>query len=358
MKTLNKKMRTPIEILNIVGAGGIDPGSAVEAWGANSAGKSTFCYETMEMQLEDKGENAMCLILDSECSFNPLRARSVFNIRPCNLPEGMVKDPDPRVFVEPAMTIEAVAKTIVTYIAKANSEKKQLLVIWDSVSVTGTEKDNAAFIEAIEKNKEVNTFSAGMMLRPRVIKEQLRNVMLSLYMTPHVILLINQAVVSIGQFISKDDSAGGHSLKHNMLYRLSFKKVGTIESEYKQPIATITNFEIVKSKNTPTLKKQEQLIWDTLGGKYDKRWGVFMEAEKMGIYKKDRTCKFSDEVIARYSTVKDIGDKKLEKTFMKNDEFFEICKKEITDYYRKTFFMVECEYKELEEDKEIQNLKK
>lgn len=72
-------LRTPIDTLNILGAGGLKSGSIVMPYGEPGSGKSTFCYQTAGLFHKDNPD-AMVHIIDVENSVDVNRLKYVFNL--------------------------------------------------------------------------------------------------------------------------------------------------------------------------------------------------------------------------------------------------------------------------------------
>lgn len=72
-------IRTPIDILNILGAGGIKRGSIIQMYGTSQAGKSTFCYQTASYDMMDN-EDCVLDIIDVEASTDLIRLSHSFKL--------------------------------------------------------------------------------------------------------------------------------------------------------------------------------------------------------------------------------------------------------------------------------------
>lgn len=75
----NHVIRTPIDILNILGAGGLKPGSIAQMYGKPGSGKSTFCYQTAAIYQMDHPDAAIHII-DVENSVDMIRLVHVFKL--------------------------------------------------------------------------------------------------------------------------------------------------------------------------------------------------------------------------------------------------------------------------------------
>lgn len=72
-------IRTPIETINVLMAGGIRMGTICEIYGRPGSGKSSFAYQTSSNFLTDY-ENSYIMILDCESSSDSSRLRNAFKI--------------------------------------------------------------------------------------------------------------------------------------------------------------------------------------------------------------------------------------------------------------------------------------
>lgn len=72
-------VRTPIDTLNVLGAGGIKRGSILQIYGTAGSGKSTFCYQTASMDLVDN-EDCVLDIIDVENSADIIRLVHAFKL--------------------------------------------------------------------------------------------------------------------------------------------------------------------------------------------------------------------------------------------------------------------------------------
>lgn len=337
------KIKTPIEILNIVGAGGLEFSSMIECWGEPASGKSTFAYQVGEIFLEQYKDDAIVLILDSENSANLIRLNKVFNLRPCNTPFND-KDKDPRVFLEPAHTLEEASFTAGRYIENAVKNNKFLYIIWDSITVSRPKAEKLAFEEAI-KSGDYDQYKAGMMLKPRVLKSCLNDLLNAIYLKPVVIMLINQATTSIGKYHSSVDSSGGYGLKHDIHYRLNFELQKRLGETELYRTGTMSHLNINKSKHGPALTNVPVFIYDTLGGKISIGEEVPIVANTMGLI---------TQAGGWYKISADGVPESLNKSWRLPDliastEAREFLKKAITDYFRKQFKLLDWAWEAVEE---------
>lgn len=353
------KVRTPIEFINIAGAGGLQLGSMIEPWGNPKAGKSTFCYQCAELFLEDYKDKALVLIIDAENSANLLRLRKVFNLDPCNIGSA-TSESDNRVYLEPGMTIELANAAIQKYMKKAQDENKYLFVIWDSITASAPQAEFDALEESIKKlankdeikNKDLaKEFAGGMMLKPRVIRSTLNSILTRMWQQPVIIFIINQATTAITRFGSKEDSSGGYGFKHNIHYRIrfSYKKDLHAEGFIKKGTQSVVDFG--KTKHMPSLKEFPIIIHDDIGGKIIQGAELPIIATEMEWIKSNGGYfKLSPELRERFPKDHDFREDKNRrfKTIIQDLDFKKIIRKAFVDYFRDNFQLVNWEYEELE----------
>lgn len=103
-RTLDK-IRTPVEILNVLTGGGLSFGKICEFWGKNRSGKTTAALGSAQNFLADYPEGRL-VIIDSEANYSDgSRLEKVFDIHPHNGELEVVKE-DPRVWLFYISTIE------------------------------------------------------------------------------------------------------------------------------------------------------------------------------------------------------------------------------------------------------------
>ena len=348
------KVQVPTGTLPLLNAGGFEWGSMGEFYGANGAGKTSFCASTVQLNLEHYGDQIIVLWIDVENSFNPFRMRKVFGISPCNTNSGI--EPDNRVFLERTSTIEDTCELIAKYVKKAEESKKFLLILWDSIGVTTTRTNLENFNEAVEKDKEYNAFAGnGMMGKPRIIREQLNQLMHQIGYKPVFLMIINQATTSVGRFVSTVDSAGGYGLKQNIAYRLKFTKVTKVQTDDGLPIATVSTIDCNKNKFMPENKNLEIKIDDTVGGVIDSRYDLVQSCVNLKYIctPKQGWRNFTTEIIDKYK-----NDPRFSMIFEGNyrerelyldDNVVALCREVMKDYYCKHYMLLK-DYYEFQEE--------
>lgn len=282
-------VETPIIAANILNGGGVSMNSIMEAWGNSMSGKSTTWYQTAGMFLKQYGKRARVLIGDVEASANVLRLSKVFDIGIGFLEneEGEVQEADPDVFDHidervtlcRAATVEGLCGRIRTHMARAKREGTFLLVIWDSLTASVPKTEAEEYARAAAEEDEAAAFKGGMMLKPRIIRQQLNAIMADMWFTPVLILIINQASTKITRFGSSEHSTGGYALKHNAHYRVHFDQQKTEKSDDGKVLFTHSTVEFEKSKYSPRVADVGIYIKDTAGGKVSPKdeaaWGLY-----------------------------------------------------------------------------------
>lgn len=352
------KLRTPIATLNIIGAGGIEWNSVIECWGPPKGGKSTFCYQVAGYALQDYPDNVIVLILDSETSGGLLRLRKVFGLSPCNVPNAV--NPNPNIFIEPAFTFEKALLSIGKYLEKANKENKGLIAIWDSITASQPSAEYEAVSSAINKiagssssEEAIELFKSGMMIRPRMLKFCLNNLLSMVFGNKVAIFLINQATTSINKYSVSETSSGGYALKHNIHYRFKFDYVKDIgqaggdvdkaDDVYKS--GTLSNFHVSKSKHGAVIFNIPVFISDTEGGKIQDGQDILHVALRIGLLEqKGPWIKFITE-----NTPADLNKSWYMKDLNVSQLARDFAFSEIKKYFRNKFKLLDWEYEELEQ---------
>lgn len=286
-------IRTPIDMLNIFGAGGLKSGTIVQPYGPPATGKSTFCYQTASIYQRDHPD-AVIHIIDVENSVDLIRLKYVFKL-----------DMD-RVKIHNLNTLEAAFKLIIDCSEQMNKQiagkyqdgrkqikllsKKKLaelsdtelfkyaeqfkvitsdpksesninpkkldndrekvikalglagaytipeydnmiptLIIWDTIAVS---RPQAEFEKMAEGNMAKN--AAGMNLSTQVISQKLCAVLSSMkeYLT---LFIPNQVrLKGFGGYGGPTEGFyGSYAIEHNCHYILKFEKINNKDSRLK-----------------------------------------------------------------------------------------------------------------------------
>lgn len=392
MKTLSevndKFIRTPIDTLNLIGAGGINMGTITEIYGANHSGKSAFAYQTAGNFLEDN-PYGFVTILDCESSVDYVRMKYTFDI---DMDRMIIRGEDP--------TLEGCIETIAEMIRSVDNQliakltieeaealdidelqklatknkinikhpistskisgqaktKKELilsliylgfikpkdgmtphLIIWDTIASSRPR----ANVDALMKDGNSGLNAGGMMMKPRIIADGLNTIQTSTFGKPITLMILNQvSLAGFGTYAGpKESSSGGNALKHVSHYRLYFKKSKAHMSEDgKDTIGTGTTVTLEKSKFSPKVNKIQLYIDDTLGGKIVPRFELPMLCKDLGLLNSAggwlhfmfEGTKFGDNY--RWTSIE--YDEKIR----------EICGELITHHYRSKFKILNITY--------------
>lgn len=329
-------IETPLDTLNILGAGGLREGTLTEVYGPNASGKSSFVYD-VGSRFQKKYPNGEVVIIDVETSIDYVRMKHTFDYdldrvhpRPAaSLEDGFATITDicqgrfdfesgregkvarkaasdvakmgvneyKRFFrgfeVEPSWpadrTDENKQADIETLIARGvviddrNSKVPPTLVIWDSIAGSKPRLEVEAAITGEEKTMN----AGGMGLRARVMEQQLAICNAQIYSAPVTVLILNQVrTTGFGTYPGPTDhnSSGGNALKHFVHYRLYFEKIKTVmDEELRSSRGTKSKVAIEKSKFSPTAHSIFIYIDDTLGGRIRHVEEIQLLAKQLGV---------------------------------------------------------------------------
>lgn len=346
----HRRVRTPVELINLANLGGLSFGSLVEVYGGTKSGKSTFCYQTAEYFLEDYGDQARVLILDAEGAVNFDRLLFAFHLDV----EG-----DPRISRRPAMTIEMANDEIIRASHDAKANGYHLLVIWDSIKVSSFKNAKKAMDAAFEKREnggdEEEIAVRGMtepMARAQVLGWCLNNALHEVYDAPIVILLINQITTKVNQFNTSLDSSGGFTLRHNVNERIKFDFVKNIGGDKKDDVfktGTMSSVTIMKSRNMPSLQNISVVIDDTVGGRIQSEQEIPLVASKLGVLvaKSGGWYSVAPECIPADATKEELElytKSRQYRDIATSPQYLELLKKAIVKSLRDSFKMIDFQY--------------
>jgi RecA/RadA recombinase len=326
-------IRTPIDTINIIGAGGIDQGTITELAGPPGSGKSSYAYGTAENFLVDN-QDGVVIILDPELSTDLIRLEYTFKLdmsrviikNSRTLESGyseiyrIIGDQDKQALakvtvetflsnwnlkeaiklmkvaeLEPDLSLlddvispkEVVAKAqrnLATLLAFRGllkpSRPTPVLVIWDTIATSKP----AAEVEAAMKGNDPRD-AGGMGLRARINEINLAIVMSSLFSRPVTIFLLNQIrTTGLGSYQVTEVSSGGNALKHANHYYLWFSKARKVYDEkLKMFVGSSSKVSVRKSKFGPTINDIPIYISDQVGGKIISDDEAAMVAVDLGI---------------------------------------------------------------------------
>ena len=301
---INHVVRTPIDTLNILGAGGVRAGTILQAYGPPATGKSTFCYQTAALYQKDNPE-AVVHIIDVENSVDLIRLEHVFKldmdrVKIHNLqsledafsliikigemmnkqiagkmPTGNGKmrsrdellkmdDKDFWAYVGKFSPLSMEEKPPAIVKTRYNDDRVKAmkalglaggyripeygnmiptLVIWDTIAVSRPKLD---FENA--KKGEAGVNAGGMNLSTRVISQNLSSVLAIMGGKVLTLFLPNQVRLKgfSGHGGPQESFYGSYALEHNCHYILKFNKIGgagVINRNYDKEISMRTGTE-------------------------------------------------------------------------------------------------------------------
>lgn len=186
------KVETPLLVLNCIFGGGIPLGIQEEVSGVPASGKSTLTYSMMAEFQKQYPENGVSVIIDLEGSTDDIRLKQL----------GIDSSKTIRLGAE---SIEDAFKNMFTMFRKLASLKEagsdvKLFIIFDSLSAGGTNKQH----ESIQNGGTAMTFGGGMMELPRILKQNIMNVVPFLEKVDASVHYINQVFMQgIGTYAPK-----------------------------------------------------------------------------------------------------------------------------------------------------------
>ena len=340
------RVRVPVDTVNLVNAGGLPYSILIECYGASKSGKSTFCYQAAQYFFEDYKEDAVLLILDAENAVNADRLELAFGLQ--------VYD-DPRVWRRPAMTIERALDEFMKALKYVRENKKYLMVIWDSISASNSERADSDFQKSQEKDEMALRGATEPMSRAQVLKWALNRMLGEIYDEPIIIFLINQMTTKVNQFNTSLDSSGGFALRHNVNERFLFEFVKNIGGDKKESLyktGTMSAFTIKKSRSMPSLQDIPVIIDDSLGGRIAVEQEIPLVANKLGILSMKSGGWYHINEDYMSDSMPEVAKKSLQYVDISNNaEYIAALRTAISNYFRKTFKLVDFVYSQSEEMK-------
>ncbi len=362
------KMRMPVETINVLGGGGIEGGTVNEFWGVPRSGKSTAAYECAEVFLKDYGEHANVVLCDAS-NASQLRLQEVFHLHAGNLGEKYVDadKADPRVKYYPTPLVEDFWSKSLNEIKWGRENNKATLIILDDLT-TATPKDLMEKVlefmkseEAKEKVKkgeltpdDVGLYSAGMMIKARVLRECFNELLGSIFGQPIWIIVINQITTKMtkvgGTTISSLESGGGWGVKHTFMNSLKFNHLGggEKESEMKDRITgliTKSGVEIKKSKSFPSTRSPIPIfIRDDKGGRLSPSRELFAMARELVLLIESKGYYRLSPELAKLAPGVGMEKSFRESALLENSVVLKAIKTIITRRFRSDYFLVDRSY--------------
>ena len=404
----HKVVRTPIDTVNIFGAGGIKQGTISEVYGVEKSGKSTFSYQTGGIFLKDN-PTGVVHIIDVENSVDNIRLREVFKydmsrvkIHYCRTLEqafnvlnrlsnrlenqaiGKMKDGKKEhklLTLEKLRALEDTAfydycetfkvpildgstrdslinNLLLEGVVRGTPESDYMhpvFAIWDTIAVSKPEDEyNAAMAE----ERAVN--AGGMGLRARIIELYACALLASIGGKPMTTFVLNQIrLTGIGSYLgASETSSGGNALKHNCHYRFKFTqqtKKDVREANYDEDLGgktgTVSVVTLEKAKFCPITQDVEIYINDQLGGVIIPSEELAKVALKVGLItsknmgqKGKRFLLEDDETLYTW----DKNNKTEEDNYIvNNSRVRKLLMEKVTKHYRKSYFTMNLLYEDL-----------
>lgn len=192
------KIKTPLLALNCIFGGGLPLAIQEEISGVPASGKSTLAYSMMGKFQKQYPNNGISVIIDLEGSTDDIRLRQL----------GIDSSKTIRL---PAESLETAFQNMFMMFNKLIKLKEQgkdlkLFIIFDSLSAGGTNKQH----ESIQNGGTAMTFGGGMMETPRILKQNIMNVVPFLEKIDASVHYINQVFMQgIGTYAPRTGSGGG-----------------------------------------------------------------------------------------------------------------------------------------------------
>jgi len=249
------KVSTPLYVINCIYGGGLPLGVMTEISGPPSSGKSTFSYQCLG-NYQREYPDGIPIIYDMEASMDAPRLK-VLGINPKKVLRRRADTID-KAFASMFKSLNEIVEF------RKKNPNVTTFQIYDSLSSGGTDKQH----EKVESGE--SAFNAGSMMEaPRIIKQNLSNVMPFFEQVPMFLGLINQVFMQgIGTYVPKAESGGGFGLKHLCHAHIKFNK-GQEIYENGFLIGNLSTVNLEKSKLSPKFINIPCYIDATAGGRID-----------------------------------------------------------------------------------------
>ena len=334
-----RTLRTPIDTVNLLTAGGLRMGSMTELYGPNASGKSSIAYQMARFFQKDYS-NGQVRLIDSESSADYIRLKTSFGLDLSEEKFSMI----------PIANLEEGFSAIVDACNDSLDDKgneKPILLIWDTIAVGKPAKElEVAFDNKDSDNIGIN--AGGMNLRSRVIEHGLAVSMTAMSGKPVTLIIINQIrTTGFGSYTgpTQKHSSGGVALKHYVHYKFHVRRKKSLTAEHfgdkserkGDKEGTLSEVEIEKSKYCPAPIKIEITISDKLGGVIVPDEEILSVAKELKILKQSGGWwkfprKYGEQSL-RWSSL--VSDRKIRNDLMD----------EVARYFRSNYFTIDELYK-------------
>jgi len=256
--------------MDLLFGGGIYSGKIYEFFGENSHGKSTLALEVTkafaaywkQKQVEKYG----ILWEEAESALDKTRALYM----ECPVEKFLVCEAD---------TLETFKASVDATLDKAIKNNMPLIIVCDTIAALQTENEAHP---KIDKNGKANTWSGGMMEKPRVIWAMLRDLTPKLARANCTLILVNQ-VYGGGEYEAPESPGGGgikfYSSARIRVMRSAFEKV-LMPSGEERTVGIRTRLISVKNKLTLPNQQIEVVIKGETGiDKFETTYNFLVNAK-------------------------------------------------------------------------------
>lgn len=231
-------VRTKSNLLNLLLGEdelGSPTGRVMEIFGDNSHGKSTILQILMNAF---QAANGVSTLLDSESSWNRDRAVQ------------MGHNPERHLSVD-VDTVEMgfkVIRSILLQFIDMFGGSIPLIIGWDTIAASPTDGE-----------LKLDEYAAGMMYKPRLIRQQLRVIGPLLDKARAQLVFVNQTIEGPNQKSSVKTTPGGGGIKFWSSHRLQVTRVATYNDmiNKERSVGIISKVKAVKNKLNPPFKEIE-----------------------------------------------------------------------------------------------------
>ncbi len=369
------RIPTPSVLYNILHAGGLILGTALEIFGPFKSGKTTFCYQVAQLHLEKYKEFAEVVIVDTEsnASASISRLSKGFGLNPGNDEVvDLVFERDERVFLYFIPTIEDCFNKVIEHLIRSKEQNKVTLIVIDSIANLYPKAEAEQLEKSLATGKPEESFSQGMMLKSRQMTDRMKKMMGYLPNSLATVLMINQVTANIGSYAGGLKSAGGNNKNHQIHASLRMDFAGSkaliaskdtdvkayidekAQDDETSKKITYTNLSFEKNKLSISLDRIPLMIKNTESGKFIWQYEAWAVATTLKLVSNSGGWYyFNEEIIDKYKEIEfktlDETVKTIEKGWRSQDiitseKLMIILRDELEIYYRKNYGTVDDIY--------------
>lgn len=233
--------------LDVPHGGGILSGRIYEYIGEESHGKTTFALEITKAfsnyMVKHKITNWNIVWIESEATLDRARAKFMG----CPVEKFLTYDSD---------VFEDCRDKILALLNRAKQKGTIFMFVWDTIAAAATKNEKMSEPEeeveeddddddtgptdsvkaarkAKHKPKKKQQNAGGLVEKPRLIRQMLRDITVPLGETNSTFIVLNQMTTQIGKFLAPLDSSGGKGLRHHASVRGRLSRED--EKERKMP---------------------------------------------------------------------------------------------------------------------------